>query len=133
MRPTMKKAKTSRPVGGGRKPGKAYRGARAIAPTPLGPPLVGPLLIAAVRDHPLAGALRLAEALARRGRVAAHVLAAGPPPPGALARPGSLRRAEALARRGRVDAHVLAVVPPLSGSLSALASIDADLEPRELD
>jgi len=96
----MKKAKTSRPVGGGRKPGKASRGARAIAPTPLGPPIVGPLLIAAVRDHPLAGALRLAEALARRGRV---------------------------------DAHVLAVVPPLSGSLSALASIDADLEPRELD
>ena len=96
----MKKAKTSRPVGGGRKPGKASRGARAIAPTPLSLPIVGPLLIAAVRDHPLAGALRLAEALARRGRV---------------------------------DAHVLAVVPPLSGSLSALASIDADLEPRELD
>ena len=94
----MKKAKTSRPVSGGRKPGKASRGARAI--TPLGAPIVGPLLIAAVRDHPLAGALRLAEALARRGRV---------------------------------DAHVLAVVPPLSGSLSALASIDADLEPRELD
>ena len=73
----MKKAKTSRPVSGGRKPGKASRGARAI--TPLGPPIVGPLLIAAVRDHPLAGALRLAEALARRGRVEAHVLTVVPP------------------------------------------------------
>jgi hypothetical protein len=58
------------------------------------------LLIAAVGDQPLLGALRLAEVLARRDRV---------------------------------DAHVLAVVPPLSASLSALASLGADLEPRELD
>jgi hypothetical protein len=46
---------------------------------------------------------------------------------------GALRLAEVLARRDRVDAHVLAVVPPLSTSLSALASLAADLEPRELD
>jgi nucleotide-binding universal stress UspA family protein len=58
------------------------------------------LLIAAVGDQPLLGALRLAEVLARRDRV---------------------------------DAHVLAVVPPLSASLSALSSLAADLEPRELD
>ncbi|HEY8196503.1 MAG TPA: universal stress protein [Gemmatimonadales bacterium] len=87
----MKKVKTSRS-------GKA--GATATPTTRLSPTVVGPLLIAAVGDHPLLGALRLAEALARRGRV---------------------------------DAHVLAVVPPLSPSLSALASLGADLEPRELD
>jgi hypothetical protein len=44
-----------------------------------------------------------------------------------------LRLAEALARRDRVEAHVLTVVPSLSASLSALASLAADLEPRELD
>src|SRR4051812_39357274 len=97
----LKKAKTSRPVSGRRKPGKASRSGRATMPTdPTRPTVLGPLLIAAVRDHPLAGALRLAEALARRGRT---------------------------------KVHVLAVVPPLAGSLSALASLDADLEPRELD
>jgi len=100
-RPTMKKVKTSRPVRAGGKRGKASRGARAITPTaPILPTVAGPLLIAAVGDHPLQGALRLAEALARRDGV---------------------------------DAHVLAVVPPLSASLSALASLGADLEPRELD
>ncbi len=89
----MKKVKNSRP--------KASRGARALTPTtPILPTVGGPLLIAAVADHPLQGALRLAEALARRARG---------------------------------DAHVLAVVPPLSVSLSALASLAADLEPRELD
>ncbi len=90
----MKKVKTSRG-------GKASRGVPAAKPTtPISSTVVGPLLIAAVGDSPLQGALRLAEALARRGRV---------------------------------DAHVLAVVPPLSASLSALASLDSDLEPGELD
>ena len=98
-RPTMKKVTTSRPVSAGGKRGKVSRGARAIT-TPILPTVAGPLLIAAVGDHPLQGALRLAEALARRDGV---------------------------------DAHVLAVVPPLSASLSALASLGADLEPRELD
>ena len=81
----MKKTKTSRPVSAGRKRRKASRGARAITPTtPILPTLAGPLLIAAVRDHPLGGALRLAEALARRGRVDAHVLAVVPPLSGSL-------------------------------------------------
>ena len=97
----MKQGKASRHPKGGGKPGKASRDARAIPPTtPIRPTVVGPLLIAAVGDHPLRGALRLAEVLARRDRV---------------------------------DAHVLAVVPPLSASLSALGSLAADLEPRELD
>ena len=99
----MKRVTTSRSVSAGGKRGKASRGARAITPTTsILPTVAGPLLIAAVGDHPLQGALRLAEALARRDGV---------------------------------DAHVLAVVPPLSASLSlsALASLGADLEPRELD
>ena len=81
----MKKAKTSRPVSAGGKRGKASRSARAITPTtPILPTVAGPLLVAAVRDHPLGGALRLAEALARRGRVHAHVLAVVPPLSGSL-------------------------------------------------
>jgi hypothetical protein len=41
--------------------------------------VAGPLLIAAGSDNPPQGALRLAEALARRDRVNAHVLAVVPP------------------------------------------------------
>lgn len=97
----MKRAKGSRPVGASGKKRKTSRSGRASSPTaPTRPHLGGPLLIVAVADHPLGGALRLAEALARRDHL---------------------------------TAHVLALVPPLSVSMSALESLAADLEPRELD
>lgn len=76
----MAKGKTSHPVSGKGQRGKASRDARAIRLTPRSRPTVaGRLLIAAVADHPLLGALRLAEVLARRDRVDAQVLAVVPP------------------------------------------------------
>jgi hypothetical protein len=51
---------------------------------------MGPLVIAAVDDRPLGGALRFAEALARRDQVDAHVLAVIPPLSASLSALGSL-------------------------------------------
>lgn len=79
-RPTMKRAKRSPTVSASGKRGKASRSTRATTPaTPIQPAVRGPLLIVAVGDHPLQGALRLAEVLARRDQVNAHVLALVPP------------------------------------------------------